>query len=66
MIDQQTAVHQTSDPSDDGDAEELPVCRICIQPEYCRAHAQCSYTKTDMIGPDGDQRWREIAKDHPR
>ena len=45
---------------------ELPVCRVCTQPDYCRAQAQCSYTKTDMVGPDGDRHWREIAKDHPR
>lgn len=44
----------------------LPVCRVCDQPGYCRAHAECSYTKTPMIDPDGTRRWREIAKDHPR
>lgn len=47
--------------------EPLPVCRICIQPNYCRAHAECHYTKTPMIdGPYGTRRWGEIAKDHPR
>lgn len=60
---------QTTDISLDAEPlpiEPLPVCRICTQPAYCRAYAQCHYTKTDMIGPDGSRRWREIAKDHPR
>ena len=60
---------QTTDSPIDAETlpmEPLPVCRICTQPGYCRAHAQCHYTKTDMIGPDGTRHWREIAKEHPR
>jgi hypothetical protein len=34
----------------------LPVCNGCTQPEYCRGNAECHYTGSPMINPDGSPR----------
>ena len=33
--------------------QKLPICRGCTQPEYCRGNAECHYTGSPMINPDG-------------
>lgn len=41
----------------------LDVCRECIQPDQCRSHEQCHYTKSPLTNPDGSP--RTDMKDHP-
>lgn len=45
------------------EAKCLDVCRICIQPDHCRSHEQCHYTKSWLVNPDGSP--RTDMKDHP-
>jgi len=35
---------------------ELDVCNICEQPDYCRRHSECHYTKSPLRNPDDTPR----------